>query len=104
MLPTLGPDRRATYSPFLPISPSTGRVLQVPTLERDPVRGTIVFQDEDGSRVETPVTGGRVKLQWKPDWAMRWAALGVDYETSGTDTNGPGRESSQTWRATGQRA
>jgi len=85
MLPTLGPDRRATYSPFLPISPSTGRVLQVATLERHPERGTIVFQDEDGTRVETPVTGGRVKLQWKPDWAMRWAALGVDYEMSGKD-------------------
>ena len=85
MLPTLGPDRRATYSPFLPISPSTGRVLQVPTLERDPERGTIVFQDEDGRRMETSVTGGQVKLQWKPDWAMRWAALGVDYEMSGKD-------------------
>ncbi len=85
MLPTLGPDRRASYSPFLPISPSTGRVLQVPTLERDPARGTIVFEDEDGTRVETPVTGGAVKLQWKPDWAMRWAALGIDYEMSGKD-------------------
>ncbi|MBW3618386.1 MAG: lysine--tRNA ligase [Proteobacteria bacterium] len=85
MLPTLGPDRRATYSPFLPISPTTGRVLQVPTLERNPEDGTIVFEDEDGTRVETPVTGGRVKLQWKPDWAMRWAALGVDYEMSGKD-------------------
>ena len=72
MLPTLGPDRRATYSPFLPISPKTGRVLQVPTLERDVARGTIVFEDEDGSRTELPVTGGHVKLQWKPDWAMRW--------------------------------
>ena len=85
MLPTLGPDRRATYSPFLPISPSTGKVLQVPTLERDVARGTIVFEDEDGTRTETPVTGGAVKLQWKPDWAMRWAALGVDYEMSGKD-------------------
>jgi lysyl-tRNA synthetase class 1 len=85
MLPTLGPERRATYSCFLPISPTTGRVLQVPTLERSVERGTIVFQDEDGSSVETPVTGGAVKLQWKPDWAMRWAALGVDYEMSGKD-------------------
>ena len=85
MLPTLGPERRATYSPFLPISLSTGRVLQVPTLERHPERGTIVFEDEDGSRVETPVTGGAVKLQWKPDWAMRWTALGVDYEMAGKD-------------------
>ncbi len=85
MLPTLGPDRRASYSCFLPISPSTGRVLQVPTLERHVDRGTIVYQDEDGSRVETPVTGGAVKMQWKPDWAMRWTALGVDYEMSGKD-------------------
>ena len=85
MLPTLGPERRATYSCFLPISPTTGRVLQVPTLERNLERGTIVFEDEDGSRVEAPVTGGAVKLQWKPDWAMRWAALGVDYEMAGKD-------------------
>ena len=85
MLPTLGPDRRATYSPFLPISPKTGRVLQVPTLERDVARGTIVFEDEDGQRTEVPVTRGAVKLQWKPDWAMRWAALGIDYEMSGKD-------------------
>ena len=85
MLPTLGPDRRATYSPFLPISPKTGRVLQVPTLERHLDRGTIVFEDEDGAKTEVPVTGGAVKLQWKPDWAMRWTALGVDYEMSGKD-------------------
>jgi lysyl-tRNA synthetase class 1 len=85
MLPTLGPERRATYSPFLPLSPTTGRVLQVPTLARHADRGTIVFEDEDGSRVEQPVTGGFAKLQWKPDWAMRWTALGVDYEMSGKD-------------------
>jgi len=85
MLPTLGPERRATYSPFLPISPKTGRVLQVPTLERHVGRGTIVFADEDGALTEVPVTGGAVKLQWKPDWAMRWAALGVDYEMAGKD-------------------
>jgi lysyl-tRNA synthetase class 1 len=85
MLPTLGPERRATYSPFLPISPTTGRVLQVPTLERHPDRGTIVFEDEDGRLAEVPVTGGAVKLQWKPDWACRWAAFGVDYEMAGKD-------------------
>ena len=85
MLPTLGPERRATYSPFLPISPTTGRVLQVPTLERHVDRGTIVFEDENGSLTEVPVTGGAVKLQWKPDWACRWTALGVDYEMSGKD-------------------
>ena len=88
MLPTLGgvnQERRETYSPFLPISPKTGHVLQVPTLERNVARGTIVYAEPDGERVEVPVTGGQVKLQWKPDWAMRWAALGVDYEMFGKD-------------------
>ncbi len=85
MLPTLGEERRATYSPFLPISPTTGRVLQAPTLERHLDRGTIVFPDEDGKPTEVPVTGGAVKLQWRPDWAARWTALEVDYEMSGKD-------------------
>jgi lysyl-tRNA synthetase class 1 len=85
MLPTLGEERRATYSPFLPVSPKTGHVLQVPTLERNVAKGTIVYEEPDGERVEIPVTGGNVKMQWKPDWAMRWAALGVDYEMSGKD-------------------
>jgi lysyl-tRNA synthetase class 1 len=85
MLPTLGEERRATYSPFLPISPKTGRVLQAPTLERRLDRGAIVFRDEDGALTEVPVTGGGVKMQWRPDWAMRWTALEVDYEMSGKD-------------------
>ncbi|MXU64608.1 lysine--tRNA ligase [Oceanomicrobium pacificus] len=85
MLPTLGAERQATYSPFLPVSPKTGHVLQVPTLERNVEKGTIVYEEPDGERVEVPVTGGNVKMQWKPDWAMRWAALGVDYEMSGKD-------------------
>lgn len=85
ILPTLGPERRATYSPFLPVCAKTGRVLQVPVVERKLDAGTIVYKDEDGSLVEVPVTGGRCKLQWKADWAMRWYALGVDYEMSGKD-------------------
>jgi lysyl-tRNA synthetase class 1 len=101
MLPTLGPERRATYSPFLPISPKTGRVLQVPTLERDVRRGTIVFEDEDGTRSEVPVTGGAVKLQWKPDWAMRWTALGVDYEMAGKDLIDSVKQSSKVCRVLG---
>jgi lysyl-tRNA synthetase, class I len=84
VLPTLGPERRETYSPFLPISESTGIVLQVPILEWNVARGTIVYE-EDGRKHETLVTGGRVKLQWKADWAMRWLALGVDYEMAGKD-------------------
>jgi lysyl-tRNA synthetase class 1 len=86
ILPTLGPDRRATYSPFLPISKTTGVVLQVPMIRRDIAAGTITYVDPDsGAEVETPVTGGNVKCQWKADWAMRWVALGVDYEMAGKD-------------------
>lgn len=85
VLPTLGDERRATYSPFLPVCPETGVVLQVPVVERDVDAGTIVYRREDGKLVETPVTGGACKLQWKADWGMRWVALGVDYEMSGKD-------------------
>jgi lysyl-tRNA synthetase class 1 len=84
VLPTLGPERRATYSPFLPLSPKSGQVLQVPILEWNKKTGTIVFEDE-GQKTELPVTGGHVKCQWKVDWAMRWVALGIDYEMSGKD-------------------
>ncbi|RZJ18862.1 MAG: lysine--tRNA ligase [Brevundimonas sp.] len=101
MLPTLGEERRATYSPFLPISPITGHVLQVPTLERNVEKGTITFDDPEGGRTEVPVTGGHVKLQWKPDWAMRWTALGVDYEMAGKDLIESVRESSKVCRALG---
>jgi lysyl-tRNA synthetase, class I len=86
ILPTLGPERRATYSPFLPISPTTGRVLQVPIVDRDVASGSIVYKDPDTGRLtQVPVTRGHCKLQWKADWAMRWAALGVDYEMAGKD-------------------
>jgi lysyl-tRNA synthetase class 1 len=91
MLPTLGEERQATYSPFLPISPSSGRVLYVPMKAVDARAGTITFTDEDGTDVTMPVTGGHTKLQWKPDFGMRWAALGVDFEMFGKDhqTNAP---------------
>ncbi|MEM9784504.1 MAG: lysine--tRNA ligase, partial [Pseudomonadota bacterium] len=104
MLPTLGEERRATYSPFLPVSPKTGHVLQVPTLERNVAKGTIVYQEPDGERIELPVTGGHVKMQWKPDWAMRWAALGVDYEMSGKDLIDSVTQSSKICRALGRPA
>ncbi|SFJ91777.1 lysine--tRNA ligase [Caulobacter sp. UNC279MFTsu5.1] len=101
MLPSLGEERRATYSPFLPISPKTGKVLQVPTLERNVAKGTIVFRDEDGELTEVPVTGGGVKMQWRPDWAMRWTALGVDYEMSGKDLIDSVRLSNQVCKVLG---
>lgn len=85
VLPILGEERAATYSPFLPVSPTTGKVLQVPVLATDAKAGTITFEDEDGTRITQAVTGGRVKAQWRADWALRWHALDVDYEMSGKD-------------------
>src|SRR6476620_9367445 len=86
MLPSLREERAATYSPFLPICPRTGAVLYVPIVEHDAKAGTVSYDDpETKERVTLPVTGGHCKLQWKPDWAMRWAALSVDYEMSGKD-------------------
>jgi len=86
ILPTLGEERRATYSPFLPISPISGKVLQVALTGRNVEAGTIRYIEPDtGEEVETLITGGRVKCQWKADWALRWAALGIDYEMAGKD-------------------
>jgi len=86
MLPTLRQERRGTYSPILPISPITGEVVYVPLLERNASKGTVVFEDpSNGEKVEVSITGGDCKLQWKADWAMRWAALEVDYEMAGKD-------------------
>ncbi len=102
ILPTLGPDRRATYSPFLPISKTTGVVLQVPMIRRDVAAGTVTYIDPDTSEeVETVVTGGNVKCQWKADWALRWVALGVDYEMAGKDLIDSVKLSGQICRALG---
>ncbi len=85
MLPSLREERQQTYSIFLPISPTTGRVLYVPMKDVNGKDGTITFEDEDGTDVTLPVTGGNVKLQWKPDFGARWAALDVDFEMYGKD-------------------
>ncbi|GGH10220.1 lysine--tRNA ligase [Alsobacter metallidurans] len=86
MLPSLRAERAQSYSPFLPLHPKTGVVMQVPIDEVNREAATIVWRDPDsGERFETSVLGGACKLQWKPDWAMRWVALGVDYEMAGKD-------------------
>jgi lysyl-tRNA synthetase, class I len=102
ILPTLGPERRATYSPFLPISPVSGKVLQVPVIARNAARGSITYVEPDsGETIETEITGGRVKCQWKADWAMRWVALGIDYEMAGKDLIDSVRLSGEICRALG---
>ncbi len=85
VLPTIGLERRSTYSPILPISQKTGKVLQVPIKIEDEEKGEISFTDEDGKNYKTTVLKGNCKLQWKVDWAMRWDALDVDYELYGKD-------------------
>ena len=91
MLKSLRDERQQTYSIFLPIHPETGRVLYVPIKEVNAADATVTFDDEDGREWTLPVTGGNVKLQWKPDFGARWAALGVDFEMYGKDhsTNTP---------------
>ncbi len=85
MLASLREERQQTYSCFLPISPTTGRVLYVPMKHVDAKEGAITFDDEAGKELTLPVTGGNVKLQWKPDFGARWAALGVDFEMYGKE-------------------
>jgi lysyl-tRNA synthetase class 1 len=102
MLPSLREERASTYSPFLPLDPKTGIVLQVPVTAHDAEAGTITYEDPETKQpVTAPVTGGRCKLQWKPDWAMRWVALGVDYEMAGKDLIDSVKLSSEICRALG---
>ncbi|HVT54554.1 MAG TPA: lysine--tRNA ligase [Xanthobacteraceae bacterium] len=102
MLPSLREERAQTYSPFLPIDPQTGIVLQVPVISHDAAKGTITYEHPDTKApVTTLVTGGRCKLQWKPDWAMRWVALGIDYEMAGKDLIDSVKLSGQICRALG---
>jgi lysyl-tRNA synthetase class 1 len=102
MLPSLREERASTYSPFLPIDPDSGIVLQVPVTAHDARAGTITYEHPETKQpVTTPVTGGHAKLQWKPDWAMRWMALGVDYEMAGKDLIDSVKLSSEICRALG---
>jgi lysyl-tRNA synthetase class 1 len=103
MLPTLGKERQATYSPVLPISKKSGIVLQVPVTVVDAENGIVRFEDE-GETIEQSILSGAAKLQWKVDWAMRWVALGVDYEMSGKDLIDSVTQSSKIARVLGARA
>ena len=102
MLPTLRAERAATYSPVLPISPTSGTVLQVPITVVDAEVGIIRFED-NGQTIEQSILGGQAKLQWKVDWAMRWVALGVDYEMYGKDLTDSGVQSGKIAQVLGGR-
>ncbi|APG63569.1 lysine--tRNA ligase [Sphingorhabdus lutea] len=102
MLPTLRAERAATYSPILPVSPKTGHVLQVPVEVLDADSGMVAFED-GGERIEHCILSGGAKLQWKVDWAMRWVALGVDYEMYGKDLTDSGIQSGKIAKALGGR-
>ena len=102
MLPTLREERRKTYSPVLPISPTSGIVLQVPVQVVDAEAGIVAFEDA-GQRIEQSILSGKAKLQWKVDWAMRWVALGVDYEMAGKDLIDSVTQSSRIARVLGAR-
>ena len=84
IIPTLGKERQKTYSPFLPICPETGTVLEIPVLNIDKKNSKIIF-DNNGKKLEKSILDGNCKLQWKVDWAMRWYALEVDFEMYGKD-------------------
>lgn len=104
ILPSLGEERRASYAPFLPISPVSGKVLQVPLIGRNVKAGTIRYiEPETGEEITTEITGGKVKCQWKADWAMRWVALNVDYEMAGKDLIDSVTLSSKICRVLGRR-
>jgi lysyl-tRNA synthetase class 1 len=100
MLPTLRAERAATYSPVMPISAKSGVVLQVPVEVVDAEAGIVRFVDE-GETIEQSILGGGAKLQWKVDWAMRWVALGVDYEMYGKDLTDSGVQSGKIARVLG---
>ncbi len=103
MVPTLRAERAATYSPIMPISPTTGHVLQVPVEVVDADEGVVRFTDADGTTIEQSAFGGKAKLQWKVDFAMRWVALGVDYEMYGKDLTDTGVQSGKIAKVLGGR-
>lgn len=103
MVPTLRAERAATYSPIMPISPTTGHVLQVPVEVVDADEGVVRFTDADGTTIEQSALGGMAKLQWKVDFAMRWVALGVDYEMYGKDLTDTGVQSGKIAKVLGGR-
>jgi len=103
MLPTLRAERAATYSPVLPVSPTTGAVLQVPVEIVDADAGTIRFEDVTGETIEQSALSGQAKLQWKVDWAMRWVALDIDYEMYGKDLTDSGVQSGKIAKVLGGR-
>ena len=102
VLPTLGDERKKTYCPFLPICPETGKVLEIPLVEKNEKKGTVVF-DNSGKKLEIDIKNGNCKLQWKVDWAMRWFTFDVDFEMYGKDLTESAILSNKICRALGKK-
>ena len=109
--PTLRPENRAGWSPFMPICPKCGQVVERAVTAYHPERASIEFTCEKsaggtlgcGFRGEQSVLGGMAKVQWKVDWALRWYVLKVDYELYGKDLTDSARLSGQILRVMGAR-
>ena len=110
--PTLREENRAGWSPFMPICPKCGHVVERSVTAYHPERGTVEFTCEKsaggargcGFSGEQSVLGGMAKVQWKVDWALRWYALKVDYELYGKDLTDSARLSALILRVLGGNA
>ena len=101
ILPTLRNERKKTYCPFLPICPETGKVLEIPLIEMNKKKETVIF-DNNGKKLEIDIKNGNCKLQWKVDWAMRWFTFDVDFEMYGKDLTESAILSGKVCRALGK--
>ncbi len=109
--PTLREENRAGWSPVMPLCPACGQINSTLVTAYHPERATVEFSCERsfggshgcGFRGEQSVLGGKAKVQWKVDWALRWYMLSVDYELYGKDLIDSARLSGQILRLLGGR-
>ena len=107
--PTLREENRAGWSPVMPVCPSCGQVNSTLVTGYHPERASVEFSCEKniggskscGFKGEQSVLGGKAKVGWKVDWALRWYALKVDYELYGKDLIDSARLSGQILKVLG---
>jgi lysyl-tRNA synthetase class 1 len=106
ILPTLGQDKRADWSPFFPICQKCGRIYSTRVIGYHPEDNTIDYVCDQpigsaagcGDKNTISILGGQVKVGWKVDWALRWYAYDVGYEMYGKDLIDSARLSGQITR------